>query len=75
MTDKTQFGFDRAVVELKAGIRVTRAGWTAKGLYVGVNPASDRLDQRYLYLRTGGQNVVWTPSQTDVLAEDWEVVG
>ena len=66
-----KFDFGEALKRLKAGKHVARDGWNGKGLWLeyvlpfGLKLAHIRLcypDKSF---------VPWTPSQTDMLAEDW----
>lgn len=82
--------FGDAVNRLKAGKKVARAGWNGKGMflyYVPANsyPARTEVAKEsfgemveygaYIAMKTAQGNVVpWLASQTDVLAEDWEIV-
>lgn len=81
------FGF--ALMMLKQGKRVARAGWNGKGMWLILVPACDwhtsvgpnmnsvpnahRLP--WIAMKTVDDGLVpWLASQTDVLAEDWTVV-
>jgi len=75
--------FGDAIAALKAGGKVARSGWNGKGLWVElqVPDAHSKMTLPYLYLNyptdavnTPGARVPWLASQTDILAEDWEVV-
>lgn len=71
--------FGEALKELRAGRRVTRAGWHGAEMYVRLMQAChvrhNLMLQPFLYLRTpSGAYVPWSVSQTDVLAEDWDVL-
>ncbi|WP_199153557.1 DUF2829 domain-containing protein [Chromobacterium sp. ASV23] len=85
----TQFNFGKALDLLKSGLRVTRAGWNGKGLSVALQApdAHSKMTRPYFYLITPAastrqfgvagetqQCVPWLPSQTDLLADDWELV-
>ena len=82
----TGLTFGLAVEAAKGGAPVTRAGWNGKGMYVtlvrsesydimghdlvGTLPLRD-----FLVMKTADDQIVpWVASQTDILAEDWEVV-
>lgn len=81
--------FGKALKRLKSWKRIRRAGWTDKGMwltlitvygvaheltYEAPAPRPDLLP--WIGLRTADNNFVpWLASQTDILAEDWEVVG
>ena len=68
--------FGDAIRELKAGKRVTRPGWNGRGMWLAlqVPEAGSKMTLPYIYMRTvTGDLVPWLASQTDVLAEDWEV--
>ncbi len=68
--------FSAALVEIKKGNAVARAGWNGKGMYVHLNPGDVAYDELpYLELYTADRKFVpWTISQTDALAEDWVVI-
>lgn len=79
--------FGQAVDALKAGHRVFREGWNGKGMYLYHVPAQsypaqteaakvqfgDMVPYReYLALKTAQNDVAtWSPSSSDVLANDW----
>ena len=78
--------FGNAIEALKEGKRVARAGWNGKGMWLAYVSAeaydvgtktmvgADAL-LPWIGLKTAdGKFVPWLASQTDVLAEDWEVV-
>jgi hypothetical protein len=71
------FNFGVALTELKNGQRVARAGWNGKGMWIAlqVPDANSKMGLPYLYMSTvDGKLVPWLASQTDMLAEDWELV-
>lgn len=84
--------FGEALVALKAGSKVARAGWNGKGMFVFLVPGStfrvnrppllgiypEGTEIRYhahIDMKTAtGEVVPWLASQTDVLAEDWDIL-
>lgn len=82
--------FSAALIHLKAGAKVTRVGWNGKGQYLYYVPAAsyaaqtkvakaefgERVPYRaYIAIKTvQGDVVPWVASQSDLLADDWEVV-
>lgn len=80
------FSFGHAIASLKLGHRVARAGWNGKGMwliYVGGNEYDVDAPLRfkttelapYIAMKTADNKLVpWLASQTDVLAEDWQIV-
>jgi len=92
--DDATFSFGDAVEILKKGLRVERAGWNGKGMFLYYVPENkypaNRNEQAtmigmfkddmvpygaYIAMKTAQNNVVpWLASQTDVLAEDWQIV-
>ena len=77
--------FGLAVEALKSGKRVTRAGWNGKGLWLELVQQSPSVDLPYIRLiypvpgngamtYPNGALVPWAPSQTDVLADDWQIL-
>ena len=89
--------FGDAVAALKEGLRVARAGWNGKGMFLslvkgrdtdyhvnsevfGTGNDGNSQDQLpvldAIYMKTADNKLVpWLASQTDVLAEDWQIVG
>ncbi len=74
--------FGSALNELKAGNKVQRTGWNGKGMWLELQrpDAHSKMTLPYLYLNypddaqsTPGARVPWLASQTDMLAEDWQV--
>ena len=78
--------FGKALEALKEGKKVARRGWNGKGIYIELQrpDAHSKMTLPYIYIVTNGlvtdnpeapKGVVpWLASQTDMLAEDWEVV-
>jgi hypothetical protein len=69
--------FSRALVEVKLGNRISRAGWNGKGMWLArqVPDANSKMTLPYIYMSTAqGDLVPWLASQTDILADDWGVV-
>lgn len=68
--------FGQAIEALKAGKCVSRAGWNGKGMWLAlqVPDAHSKMSRPYIYMKTAdGKLVPWVASQTDILANDWEV--
>lgn len=58
-------------------VKAARAGWNGKSQWVGMQKPDEnsKMTVPYLYLRTvNGDFVPWVPSQTDQLANDWELI-
>lgn len=78
--------FGQAIENLKRGYRVRRRGWNGKGIYLELQVPDEysKMTQPYIYIVTtklitdnpeAPKGVVpWLASQTDMLAEDWEIV-
>lgn len=79
--------FGQALEQIKFGNTVARKGWNGKGIYIGlIKPKDgDAMTHDFIYIDTTGlqtdnpdaplDRVPWLASQTDMLAEDWQVVG
>lgn len=69
--------FGEALNHLKRGRRVTRAGWNGEGMWLALrhpNP-DDAMNRAFIFIKDAqGGLVPWLASQTDMLAEDWEVL-
>ena len=85
LEEKSGSDFGEAIYALKIGARVTRKGWNGQGQFVMLcdenGPytlqSTGRTYSRrpYMYLKAADDTLVpWTPSQSDVLAEDWIVL-
>lgn len=84
--------FSQALIALKAGHRVRRAGWNGKGMFLflvpgsrfnvsrppllGIYPMGTEINYHaHVDMKTAtGEIVPWLCSQTDMLADDWEVL-
>jgi len=71
-----------AVAALRGGMRVARAGWNGRGMWLVLIPRQplgpefgERAILEHVQMRTvQGDMVPWLCSQTDLLAEDWDWV-
>lgn len=68
--------FGEAVEALKQQKKVSRSGWNGKGMWLGFEQAKQEEKKlAYIFMRTvTGEFVPWLASQTDILAEDWNLV-
>ena len=76
--------FEWALMHLKNGARVQRKGWNGKGMYlryidnrnykIHENFTDGCAELSFIAMKTADNRIVpWLASQTDMLAEDWEV--
>lgn len=77
---RTELSFSDMLDHLRGGDRrcwARRYGWNGTGMMIGimaVEPSGD-MDREYLWiLGADGMRSPWTPSQVDILANDWEVL-
>lgn len=82
----TNMDFGGALNALRSGKKVARRGWNGKGIYVKLQIPDEhsKMTQPYIYIVTTGLQtdnpdapkgvVPWLASQTDMLAEDWQIV-
>lgn len=74
----TEIGsFGMALMTLKSGQRVTRAGWNGPGQWLELQRPDEhsKMTLPYIYIKTVQNDLVpWLASQTDLLAEDWHEV-
>lgn len=81
--------FGLAIEAMKKGKRMARAGWNGKGMWLTfVQPGQwqvstevpgmedqDLLTAAWIGMKTADSKFVpWLPSQTDMLADDWQIV-
>lgn len=82
-TERLSFG--DAVAALKEGLRVAREGWNGKGMWlILIEPGNAMFTkggsaypmQPCIGMKTASCDMQpgWLASQTDVLAEDWQIV-
>lgn len=72
-----QFSFSRALEVLKEGGRVARSGWNGKGMWIELQSPDlfSKMSLPYIYMKTADDKLVpWLASQTDLLADDWEML-
>lgn len=68
-----------AVKWTRHGATVTREGWNGKSMWVAMMAAGTSDDEEsgfgnFLYMKTAQNTLVpWVASQTDLLAQDWQV--
>jgi hypothetical protein len=68
--------FGQALIELRSGEKLTRFHWNGPGQWVELADSDGKMTEPYLFLHDSyDRRIPWTPSQTDVLALDWKVVG
>lgn len=83
-SDTPRHSIGYALDWLKAGRRVMRRGWNGNGIFIElqVPDSNSKMSAPYIFIDTTGLRtdnpgaprvrVPWVPSQTDMLAEDWQ---
>ena len=69
--------FGTALEGLKDGYQAKRAGWNGKGMHVELQTpdAHSKMSRPYLFMKCAdGALVPWVASQSDLLADDWDVL-
>lgn len=85
--------FGSALNAIKQGMRVARAGWNGKGMWLVLVPGTENVNTTSgspynraglpvvtinphidMFTADGKMQPGWLASQTDMLAEDWEIV-
>jgi len=77
MEEVTGLNFGAALHGLKNNEKVARRGWNGKGMWLELQRPDDhsKMTLPYIWMKTADdQKVPWLASQTDMLAEDWEIV-
>lgn len=67
--------FGTAIAALKVGSMVARNGWNGKGMHVELRKATQDLNKHLTLKNVQGTFDTWVPSISDLLAEDWVIVG
>ena len=77
--------FSQTLGHIKIGKKVSRSGWNGKGIFIELQVPDEhsKMTSPYIYINTVGLKtendaaprciVPWLPSQTDILADDWEL--
>lgn len=78
-----ELNFGEALTLLKNGCAMQRAGWNGKGMWLLLQTpdAHSKMTLPYIYIEypvghpayPNGSRVPWLASQTDLLAEDWQL--
>jgi len=74
--DTGNYTFGYAITILKSGGKVNRLGWNGKGMYLclQVPDANSANKKPYIWIMpVDKQRIPWTASQTDILADDWQL--
>lgn len=69
--------FGEAIEALKSQKRVARSGWNGKGQYLELQVPDEHSKMGYPYIYISpvdGKLVPWFASQTDMLANDWQLI-
>jgi hypothetical protein len=68
--------FSEALYALKDGQRVARTGWNGRGMWIAYEPiGTSNMSLPYIYISSADDYLApWTPSQTDLAADDWVLV-
>ena len=78
--------FGQALEALKLSSKVAREGWNGKGIFIELQVPDEfsKMTSPYIFIDTTGlqtdnpkapkSRVPWLASQTDMLAEDWQIV-
>ena len=78
--------FGEALTGLKAGKAMARRGWNGKGIFIKAQFPDEysKMTAPYIYIDSSGLQtsnpdapkncVPWLASQTDMFAEDWQIV-
>lgn len=75
-SNETPMEIGDAISALRGGLMVRRRGWNGKGMWLELQrpDAHSKMTLPYVYMHTAqGDLVPWLCSQTDLLANDWEV--
>ena len=79
--------FGRAIEALWEGHKAARAGWNGRGIFIELQKpdANSKMTHPYIFIGTTGlqtdnpdapkYRVPWMASQTDVLSNDWCILG
>lgn len=70
------YDFSYALQMLKDGFMITRQGWNGKNQFIKLQRVDkeSKMTKDYIYFSDNKDILIpWVASQSDLLAEDWEV--
>lgn len=75
--------FSEGLERIKMGYKIARKGWNGKGMFVflvnrqwfGYHNRPTAMEDFVAINAADGKIYPWLPSQADLLASDWEVLG
>ncbi len=68
--------FGQALAALLSRRSITRAGWQRQGTSLTVQEPIGMVTQSFIVQQAAnGECTVYTPTQTDLLATDWQIAG
>lgn len=77
-----EMSFGEAIVKLKAGKKMSRRGWNGKNMFIYIchsllpYAGATYPSSEFIVMKTADEKLIpWLASQTDMLAEDWGIVG
>jgi hypothetical protein len=85
--DMQNMTFGDAIYMMNGGAKVARKGWNGKGIFIQMQfpDRNSKMTSPYIYIDTTGLQsdneaaprscVPWLASQTDMLANDWQIAG
>ena len=72
-----RFDFGEAIRIMRdEKLPVRRRGWNGKGMWIAIQRPTrqSKMKQAYIYMSpVGGELIPWLASQSDMLADDWQV--
>jgi hypothetical protein len=71
-TDGMPFGL--ATEAMKKGLKVARAGWNGRGMFIRLVGATAELNAHFEIFNVHGRYDTWVASVSDALTDDWTVV-
>ncbi len=67
--------FSDALIRIKEGYYLTRKGWNGNNMKVSIKGWESTNKRPYIQMELSDASLIpWLPSQTDLLADDWETV-
>lgn len=67
-----------AIDSMRSGNKVLRDGWNGKNMWLAIQIPDEhsKMSLPYVYMKTADDKLVpWLCSQTDLLADDWRILG
>lgn len=74
-SEQTTVDFSAALLALKQGQKVARSNWIGEGMHIVHVPETLELGEHFEMKDVNESYGAWVPAVSDILSEDWIILG